>query len=222
MKIFRLIIVFGALTLWAFSQASAAQDDEDVQSWNDVQITVPMSKKVDYFNKVTMRFGKNISRLNDGRFAVGFVWKPTKALSISPFYWYINARNAAGNFRIENRLNLAVIYRFPPLGKGFGLSHRSTFERRLRHSGDTWRYRAMMTVDKDIPKHIIPNAKWFVADEVFYDSATKKFSRNRCSMGITKIISKQLSVDLYYTRQNDGFSHPGDLNIIWAAWKIKL
>jgi len=137
-----------------------------------------------------------------------------------PFYWHINARNAAGQFRVENRLNLAVTYRFPT--KSFGLSHRSTFERRLRAPVNTWRYRAMLTLEKDIPKTIIPAAKWFIADEVFYDSATGRFSRNRFSAGVSKTLTKELSLDLYYTRQNDGFSHPGDLNIVWAAWKIKL
>ena len=208
-----MVICFACATL------VAAQDDEDVQSWNDVQINVPLSKQVDYFNKVTMRIGKNITRLNDGRFAVGLVWKPTKALSISPFYWLIKARNAAGKFRIENRLNLAATYRFPL--KRVGLSHRSTYERRLRSTVNTWRYRAMITLEKDIPKSIIAGAKWFLSNEVFYDSVTKRFSRNRFSVGISKTISKRLSVDVFYMRQNDGFSHPGDLNSLWAAWKIR-
>ena len=208
-----MVICFACATL------VAAQDDEDVQSWNDVQINVPLSKQVDYFNKVTMRIGKNITRLNDGRFAVGLVWKPTKALSISPFYWLIKARNAAGKFRIENRLNLAATYRFPL--KRVGLSHRSTYERRLRSTVNTWRYRAMITLEKDIPKSIIAGAKWFLSNEVFYDSVTKRFSRNRFSVGISKTISKRLSVDIFYMRQNDGFSHPGDLNSLWAAWKIR-
>lgn len=201
------------------AQTGQAQDDEDNQSWNDFQITVPMTKHFDFFEKVTMRLGKNVTRLNDGRFAVGFVWKPTKSLSFSPFFWYINARNAVGRFQIENRLSLAITYRFPI--KSFGLAHRSTFEYRNRLV-NTWRYRAMMTVDKDIPEKIIHKAKFFVADEVFYDSATDRFSRNRFQIGITKTLSKQLSVDISYMRQNDGFAHPGDLNVIWTAWKLKL
>lgn len=79
----------------------------------------------------------------------------------------------------------------------------------------------MVTVEKDIPKSIIPGAKVFVADEVFYDSLLKQFSRNRFAVGITKTLSKQLAVDIFYMRQNDGFARPGDLNTIWTAWKIK-
>jgi hypothetical protein len=210
------ILIFAAA---GFSQ-TAVQDDEDIQSWNDLQITVPLSKSVDFFTKFTMRLGKNITRATDERIAVGYVWKPVRNLSISPFYWYVRARNSAGFFRVENRLSLSATYRFPI--KRFGLSHRSTYEKRMRRPVDSWRYRAMVTVDKDIPKHIIPNTKAFVSDEVFYDSATRRFSRNRFSIGITKTITKHLSLDLYYTRQNDGFTHPGDLNIIWTAWKVRL
>jgi hypothetical protein len=218
MKRFRLAILFAILAATAYAQ-SASQDDEDIQSWNDVTLTVPLSKRFDYFNKVTMRIGKNVTRVSDGRFQVGFAWKPTRALSIAPFYWSIKARNSAGQFRIENRLNLGITYRFPI--SMIGLVHRSTFEKRIR-AVNTWRYRAMMTIEKDFPKTMLPGAKFFISDEVFYDSATGKFSRNRFSAGISKAITKQLALDAFYMRQNDGFSHPGDLNIVGTSWKVKL
>ena len=141
MAVPRLTFLFGALMVLLCSQMAVAQDDDDIQSWNDVQITVPLSKKVDFFTKLTLRFGKNVSRLNDGRHAVGVVWKPIPNLSISPFYWFVRARNSAGSFRTENRFNLSATYRFPV--KRFGLSHRSTYERRLRAAGtpgDTGRW----------------------------------------------------------------------------------
>ncbi|HEV8591520.1 MAG TPA: DUF2490 domain-containing protein [Pyrinomonadaceae bacterium] len=213
-----LLLILGSLA--AFAAGPAAQDDEDFQSWNDVQLTVPMSKLVDFQTKVTMRFGKNVTRLNDGRWQFGFVFKPTKSFSITPFFWLIRARNASGQFRTEHRLNLSASYRFPI--KSFGLIHRSTLERRLRQPANTWRYRPSLTFEKEIPESILHAAKFFVGDEVFYDSSTRKFSRNRFSIGINKTLTKQLSVDIYYMRQNDGFAHPGDLNAIWTAWRIKL
>ena len=217
-KILLVLIIFGSLVI--FANAQTITDDEDFQSWNDVQLTVPMTEQFDFYTSVTMRFGKNVSRLNDGRFAIGFVWKPTKSFSVQPFYWYIRARNSRSQFRIEHRLNLRATYRFP--FKKFGLIHRSTFEYRMRSSGNTWRYRPALTFEKDIPKKFIPKAKFFVTEEVFYDSGLNKFSRNRLTIGINKTINKKLSLDIYYMRQNDGFSHPGDLNVIGTSWKIKL
>jgi hypothetical protein len=220
-KYFYRVIILSLLTgaLTVFATAQTPQDDEDVQSWNDVQFTAPITNYLEFYSSVTMRFGKNITRLNDGRFAFGFNWKPNKSWTITPFYWYIVARNTAGQFRTENRLNLRIGYKFPI--KKVDLSHRSTFEWRYRAAGNTWRYRPSLTIAKEIPKKYIPDAKWYLTEEVFYDSATGRFSRNRFTAGITKTLNKHLSVDLYYMRQNDGFSHPGDLNVIGTSWKVK-
>lgn len=200
--------------------AQTIADDEDFQSWNDVQLTVPLSKKFDFYTAVTMRFGKNVTRLNDGRFAIGFVWKPAKSFSVQPFYWHIRARNSRSQFRTEHRLNLRATYKFP--FKTFGLSHRSWFEYRMRSVGNTWRYRPSLTFEKDIPAKYIPKAKFYITEEPFYDSGLKKFSRNRFTVGVNKTLSKNLSADVYYMRQNDGFSRPGDLNVVGTSWKIKL
>ncbi len=221
LNIVRLIIITAALAAGAFAQIiSVPADHEDNQSWNDLQLAVPMSKRVDFLTRLTLRLGKNVSELSEGRFTIGFVWKPSKVLSISPFYSYIDTRNSSGRFSIENRLNLAATYRFPI--KRFGLSHRSTIERRLRRTVNSWRYRAQLTFDKDIPSKVIPKAKFFISDEVFYDTISDRFSRNRFALGITKTLNHNLSLDIYYMRQNDGIARPGDLNIIGTAWKIKL
>lgn len=206
--------------LFSATMVAAQQDDEDVQSWNEIQLTVPLSKQFDYITGATARFTRNISRFNEGRYLIGFVWKPHKDFSISPFYNFIKVRNSSARFRIEHRLHLRASYKFP--FKSFGLTHRSQLEYRMRRPRNTWRYRPSLTFDKAIPEKIIPKARFFVTEEPFYDSATSKFSRNRFTVGIIKTISKKVSVDLYFMRQNDGFSHPGDLSVIGTTWKVKL
>lgn len=217
-KIIFALLLFGGCALFAHAQTTA--DEEDFQSWNDLQLTVPMTKHFDFFTQITMRFGDNVTRLSDGRFGLGFVWKPNKAWSFSPFYLNIRARNSAGRFRTEHRLNLRAQYRFP--FKKFGLSHRSLFEYRLRNPRNSWRYRPSLTFEKDIPKKFIPAARFYVTEEIFYDSLLKEFSRNRFTVGITKTLTKKLALDVYYMRQNDGFSRPGDLNVIGTSWKVRL
>ncbi|MGI8638976.1 MAG: DUF2490 domain-containing protein [Pyrinomonadaceae bacterium] len=218
MKNIFLLILYLALLI-SSANAQTNQDNDDYQSWNDVQITVPMTEKFDFFLQGTFRFGNDISRLNDRRIAVGYVYKPSKSLSISPFYWNIVARNSSGRFRQEHRLNLRITYRFP--FKKFGLSHRSGFEYRIRQPRNSWRYRPSLTFEKGIEK-IIPKSKFFATEEIFYDSILKKFSRNRFSVGINRTLTKNLSLDIYYMRQNDGFSVPGDLNVIGTSWRIKF
>ncbi|CAA9414508.1 MAG: hypothetical protein AVDCRST_MAG74-2523 [uncultured Pyrinomonadaceae bacterium] len=120
---------------------------------------------------------------------------------------------------MEHRLNFRAIYRFP--FKLIAVSHRSWIERRLREPRNSWRYRPSLTFEKDVGK-IIPGVKLFVTEEVFYDSILRRFSRNRLSAGINKTLTKNSSVDVFYLRQNDGFSRPGDLNVIGANFKIRL
>lgn len=217
-KIFFAFLLLSFCT--GFAKAQALVDHDDNQSWNDVQLTVAMSKHFDFYTSFTERFGKNVTQINDSRFAVGFVYKPNKSWSFQPFYWSIDARNSRNRFRLEHRLNLRITYKFP--FKKFGLSHRSTFEYRIRRPQNSWRYRPSLTFEKNLPKSFIPKAKIFLTEEVFYDSILKKFSRNRFTVGVTKTLTKKLSLDVYYMRQNDGFSRPGDLNVIGTSWKIRL
>ena len=222
MKKILLLAAFVCITA-RFAAAQTAQtiaDRADNQSWNDVQLTVPINKEFDFYAALTGRFGKNATRLNDGRFAAGVVYKPNKAWSFQPFYLFIGARNARGEFGREHRFNARAVYRFPI--KRFGLSHRSWFEYRRRAPGNSWRYRPSLTFERDIPKNIISKAKLFVTEEIFYDSILKRFSRNRFSVGLTKTLTDKFSLDVFYLRQNDGFSRPGDLNVVGTNWKVRL
>ena len=214
------ILLFGAAVFGISGRAQAPPDRSDFQTWNEIQFTVPLNKYFDLVTSVPTRIGKNITRFNEGRFVIGTTWKPHSSFNVQPFYSYIRARNTAGDFRTEHRLTLRGTYRFPI--KSFGLSHRSTFEYRLRRPQNSWRYRPSITVEKDLPEKWIPGAKVFVTEEPFYDSLLERWSRNRFTIGITKTVGKQVSVDIYYLRQNDGFSRPGDLNVIGSTWKVKL
>ncbi|MFT3744633.1 MAG: DUF2490 domain-containing protein [Pyrinomonadaceae bacterium] len=220
-------LLFALIFLVGSSIATSAQtptptpvDDDDIQSWNDISVTIPLNKKVDLYVPVTFRFDENATTLHEGRIGGGLVFKPHKSVSIAPTYLFIQTRNSAGAFRREDRLSLGVTYRFPT--KSFGLAHRSQFEFRHRASGNTWRYRPSVTVDKHLPDDWVKGLKLYVTEEPFYDSASGRFSRNRLTLGVNKVLTKKLSVDLYYLRQDDNFSHPGLAHVIGTAWKIKL
>ncbi len=64
-KIFLALFFVGFGVLFAHAQTVQTTDDEDIQSWNDVQLTVPVTKEFDFYGAVTARFGKNITHLND-------------------------------------------------------------------------------------------------------------------------------------------------------------
>ena len=213
-----LVVAFGFFCAGSLrAQTSAPTDDND--TWHDIVLTAPLSAQFDFFAQGTFRFDQNSSRLYDRRIAVGLIYKPTKYLSISPFYWDIEARNAAGRFRVESRLNLRAVYRFP--FKQIGLSHRSWYEYRERRPRNSWRYRPALTIEKELSRKILHDARVYLTEEVFYDSILEQFSRNRVTLGVNKTFNQHFALDVYYLRQNDGFSRPGDLNVFGTSWRLR-
>ena len=192
----------------------------DTQIWTDVQFTVPLSKVVDFTLLGVVRVGRDVSRPVDERLGVAFSFKAGKYLTFTPSYLNIGMQPFEGRNVFENRLSFATTVRFP-LGR-FTVSDRNLFERRLRHpGGDSTRYRNKLQIEHPVgsPK-IKLNA--FVSEEPFYDWSFNAWVRNRFAVGITKVLNKHVTADLYYMRQNDGHSLPGDLNILGTAWRFKL
>ena len=200
--------------------ASAQLDQTDNQFWSDVQISVPVTKNFDFNVLGTFRVGRDFSHPVDERIGAGFTFRFGKYLSVAPSYLHIGMQPFPRRRVWENRLSLPVTVRFN--AGDFRLSDRNLLERRLRNSGfKTTRYRNRLQVD-----HSIGAKEWqlslFVADEVFYDWAVDRWVRNRFSVGGSKVFNKHFSQDLYYLRQNDGVSVPGDLNVLGTTLRFRL
>ena len=222
MKLPKILLLVPAIIALCFSLAlgQSRVPKSDNQSWNDVQITIPMTKQVDFLTQVTLRLGDNISQTVDQRWGVGFAFKVHKYVTLTPFYFHREARAPNSFHESEDRLTLGGVVRFP-LGK-FTIADRNWIERRWREpQRDAVRYRNRLQVERPFK---INGAKftWFVSDEVFYDWSLHVWPRNRAAAGITHPFNKHLTLELYYTRQNDSHTRPGDLNIIWATWRVKL
>jgi Protein of unknown function (DUF2490) len=215
-----ILFLAGALATSAQTPTPTPVDDTDVQSWNDISISKAIHDKVDVVVPLTFRFGKNISRLNEGRIGIGLAFKPHSRVTISPTYLYIKSRNSAGRFATENRVTAGITYKFPV--KVVGVSHRSIFEFRFRPNRYTWRYRPSITVEKQLPEKWAKGLKAYVTEDPFYDSAAGRFSRNRLTFGINKTLNKHLSLDLYYLRQDDRNSDLKHVHVLGTGWKIKL
>ena len=212
------VFVLVGVAIVAYGQSTPPQTD--TQNWNDVFLSVPVAGSVDFIVQGTIRNGRSMTRPVDERFGVGFSFKVGKYLTIIPNYLAIESQPFKGRQVHENRLSIASTIRFP-VG-GFTFADRSIFERRFRRPGnDTTRYRNRLQID-----HPIGLAKQklsvFVSDEVFYDWTVNEWVRNRAAIGVSKIWNKHLTLDLYYLRQNDARSFPGDLHIIGTAWRFKL
>ena len=204
----------------AVSGQSNPPSQSDTQIWNDVQFSVALSKAFDFTLLGTLRLGRNVSRPVDERIGAAFSYKAGKYLTFTPSYLHIGMQPFKGRKVWENRLSFATTVRFP-VGH-FTLSDRNLFERRWRHpGGDSTRYRNKLQIE-----HAVGSPKMklslYVADEVFYDWSFDAWVRNRFTVGVSKVLNKHMTLDLYYLRQNDGHSVPGDIHVIGTNWRFKF
>jgi len=211
------LLLFSCLSVvTAFGQV----DRTDNQFWTDVQLAVPVTKNFDFNVLGGLRLGRDISHPVDERIGAGFTFRFGKYVMVAPNYVHIGMQPFPRRRIWENRLVLPVTLRFN--AGDFRLSDRNQIERRIRNSGQrSTRYRNRFQVD-----HPIGNKDWqlslFVADEVFYDWTVDRWVRNRFSIGGTKVFNKHFTQDVYYLRQNDGVSVPGDFNVLGTALRFRL
>ena len=214
------ICIFLLLMSSCVVRGQVTPSQTDTQNWNDVFLTVPLAGPVDFIMQGTIRNGRNISRPVDERLGIGFSFKLGKYLTVIPNYLYIGMQPFEGRRVFENRLSVASTVRFP-VGR-FTVSDRNTFERRLRDPGiDATRYRNRLQIEHPIGRKE-RRLSLFVSDEVFYDWSFDAWVRNRAAIGVSKVVNKHFTLDVYYMRQNDSRSVPGDLHIIGSTWRFKL
>src|SRR5215813_2996936 len=140
----------------------------DTQVWNDTQVSIALNKEVDFVLLGTLRFGREVSCPVDERvgFALGF--KLGRYLTLAPGYLYIATQPLKNTKGFENRLDLLVTVKFP-VGKGFVLSDRSLFERRIRHPQiDATRYRNRLQIEHPFKLGSL-KLNGLMSEEVFYD-----------------------------------------------------
>ncbi|HMV52046.1 MAG TPA: DUF2490 domain-containing protein, partial [Blastocatellia bacterium] len=111
---------------------------------------------------------------------------------------------------------------------GFTFTDRNQLEQRfIVANRDATVYRQRLTLDH--PAHIGSfKFKPFVWDEVRYSSLKLAaggrlgWYRNRLALGISKEISRSLTADVFYLRQDDGVSRPGNIHAVGLNLRIFL
>jgi hypothetical protein len=213
------IFIFVFMTASVAGSAQVLPDRSDTQNWNDVYLTIPVAGPFDVILQGTIRNGRNISRPVDERLGLGFSFRLGKYVTVVPNYLYIGMQPFEGRRIFENRLSLLTAVRFP-VGR-FTITDRNLFERRIRRPLNSTRYRNRLQVEHPIgPKDY--KLSLYVSDEVFYDWSFDAWVRNRAAIGVSKVVNKHMTVELYYMRQNDSHSIPGDLHVIGTGWRFKL
>jgi hypothetical protein len=207
--------------LCSLAHAQTPLPEDDSQFWSEAQLSGTLIKdKVDLTLWEFWRHGRDFSFPTDLRSGVGLTIKVNKHLIIQPSYLYFNQRPWPGVKNLSHRLVVDTTTIFN-LGK-FGFTNRHRFERQLRHANpnDT-QLRERLTIDH--PVHIGDiQFKVFVSDEIFYSRLFKEVYRNRIAVGVSKTFNPRFYAELFYLRQNDGRSRPGDIHALGTVLKIRL
>jgi len=217
----RLGLVMMLLCFWSPAVVGQSPTDMrgDTQSWNKVQFTVPLGDRIDLTFRGDLRLGRNLGDFVDERVGASLRFKLSTYIELSSGYEYVVRQPERGRTTYENRISFAGTVKVP-VGR-FSIENRNQFERRVRNSAsDTTRYRNRLLLSRQV-KFGDTQIKLFVSDEVFYDFAEQAWTKNRFSVGGEKKFSDQFALEIYYTRQNDGFSRPGDLNVIGTTFKLR-
>jgi len=201
-------------------QSTSSQRD-DTQIWNDTQLAIALDKKVDFVLFGTLRIGRNIHRPVDERIGVGFSFKVGKYLTLYPNYLYRGGQPLPNRKEFEHRLSFAATIR-GPIDHGFILSDRNLFERRIRHPQvDATRYRNRLQIEHPF-KIGATRLNGFISDEIFYDWSVNAWVRNRFAIGAGHTFNQDFTGEVYYLRQSDGRTKPGDVNVIGTTLRFRL
>jgi hypothetical protein len=202
-----------------FGQAENPYPRRDFQAWTSINGTHPMSEKTDFLLGAGIRYGNDQGHLTYRRITTGFAFHLHRFVTLQPYYQYSVSDSFSGPLTPENRLALATIIGIP--WKRWFVSDRNLGERRFLVNGREWRYRNRVELRRPVTV-IRKQLSVFAWDEVYYSSIVSRWYRNRFALGAGRRLSKRVSIDVFYVHQNDGYSHPGDLNGLGLTFRTRF
>lgn len=198
------------------------------QSWNEIQLIVPLVKTKDSKGKdadrITATFS-GIARLGrigpelvDNRYGATVDFRVNKYLSVFGGALYRRDELENNLVRYETRVTTgAVVSGF---WRKFTFRNRSMFEHRIRNSrGDTNLYRQRIQISRPITYKDKEIFSPFISEEVYYEFTSGRWVQNEFYAGITRRLNPKTSLDIAYIR-ND--SRPANVNGLSLSLKIRV
>lgn len=193
---------------------------DDVQEWNELQLSMPLNHGTDLVLDGQFRFGQDVSRLVTKRGSAGLAFKLNKYVTVTPAYVYQSYEPLPGRKTNEHRVTLNGAVQFS-LAK-FMLTDNNLVERRLINSrADSTRYRNRLRIEHPVALREL-KLNVFLSDEIYYDWSVNAWVRNRFYAGTGKRFGERVSAEIFYVRQNDGHVRPGDLEAFGTVFRIRL
>lgn len=223
----RLSLLISALLLGCAAGAAQSLPSE-FESWNEVQLIVPLvrdkdskGKSVDRLTAIfsgISRVGRNPVKPLDSRVAAALDYRVNKYFSLMGAVLYRRDELTPRIDRYETRLDLGFV--LTKTWGNFTFRDRNVIEHRFRNSRkDINIYRNRGQVSYSIKHKNKELFAPFIANEGYYDLTNKLWSQNEFHAGISRRLTKRTVLEAAYTR-ND--SRPFNANALNLTLKIKL
>ena len=214
------------MLICALTAAAQNPPHDDHQLWDDVQITKALAPNRDLVLSGQLRIGQEFQSTVEEQIGAALAFKLNSHLTLAPAYSFIAQQPYPGRRVNQHRIVFAATGKFT--WRNFTFTDRNQFERRfVLANPDSTVYRQRLTIDH--PVHIGAfKFRAFIWDEVRYSSLNLAaggrlgWYRNRLALGVSKQLNEQLTVDVFYLRQNDGVSRPGNIHAVGLTLRVFL
>ena len=208
------------------ARAQTPPPHDDDQEWNEIQITKPLTKTHDLLLTGQLRLGREFTHAVEEQLAAAVAFKPNAHLTLTPGYAYVSQQPYAGRVVNQHRLVFTATAKFT--WHEFTFTSRNQLERRLVvANADSTVYRPRFMLDHPVQLGSF-KFKPFIWNEFRYSSlkqasgARLGWFRNRLALGISTPFNKQLTLDVFYLRQDDDVSRPGNIHAAGVSLRIFL
>ena len=226
MRLVAILPIIFLCSIAAFSQAAPLPSQ--FQSWNEVQLIVPLVRSKDAkgksIDKVTaifngvLRIGRSNLDFLDKRAGATIDFRLNRYLSLFAATLYRKDEIVVNARRYETRLDVGAT--FSKTWRNFSFRDRNLFEHRFRNGrNDLNLYRQRIQVSHPVKFNEKELFSPFISEEGYYDLQSKTWIQNEFFAGITRRINRNTSIDIAYIR-ND--SRPVNVNGISLNLKIRL
>lgn len=194
-----------------FTFAQNTRLNSEFQSWNEIQLILPVVTEKDSegksFDKITVNFTGNlrIGRRNldflDNRIATTIDFRVNKFVSFVTGVLYRKDELTKNRQRYETRLNASVV--FSKSWSGFTFRNRNVLEHRFRNSrSDTNLYRNRTQISYPLKFKNRELFTPYISEEGYLDLQSHIWAQNEFYAGITRRINPRASIDLAYIRND--------------------
>lgn len=226
MRLSFLFSVILSCTIHVFSQSAPLPSQ--FQSWNEVQLIVPIARAKDAkgktIDKVTatfsgiLRIGRSNLDFLDNRLSATVDYRVNRYLSLLSSVMYRKDEITVNQRRFETRLDAGAM--LSKTWSKFSFHDRNFFEHRFRNGrADLNLYRQRIQVSRPVTFNKKELFVPFISEEGYYDLQSKSWIQNEFFAGITRRLNQKTSIDIAYVR-ND--SRPINVNGISLNLRIRL